>query len=283
MKYESEVKEKFTNIIQNFIDGNDEKFELSPNLNPNERRLIHEVAEELNIFHESEGVGRERHIVLKKKASSSSQTLSQKSTELSEKSSKKENVKPNVINTPTEPTVTHQTKNINIVTCSTCQKEMPKANIELHKLRCSVPKPVLVDNREKKPQKKKKDKKPKDSKESTEDDFDALCEEFQKMKNVCNFSAGCKTKVSVIGVDCVFCRVRFCLSHSMAELHGCGPAAKAAARKQLTADQKLYPGSGRPSNAMDPTKRAHIKRNLDKKLTGLADSRTKKSSSESKK
>ena len=128
---------------------------------------------------------------------------------------------------------------------------------------------------------KKKAKKGK-PKKSTEEDFDTICEEFENMNKVCNFT-GCKTKVSIIGANCAHCRVRFCLNHSMAELHGCGEAARIAARQQLFKDKQVVPGSGSLKKGMDPTKRAQIQRKLDKKLDNLADSRKPKAPSKSNK
>ena len=52
----------------------------------------------------------------------------------------------------------------------------------------------------------------------------------------------------------------------MPEIHGCGDAAKSAARQQISRDGKLYSGSGRPSMLPDPTRKAQLQRRLDKKL-----------------
>ena len=49
------------------------------------------------------------------------------------------------------------------------------------------------------------------------DDFDELVEMFQKSNNVCNFK-GCKVLVKTLGQNCEFCRNRFCLNHSLAEV-----------------------------------------------------------------
>ena len=67
---------------------------------------------------------------------------------------------------------------------------------------------------------------------SSDDDFESLCEEFQKLDQVCNFPK-CKKLVSTLGVTCKFCGLRFCLNHSMPEIHGCGEEARKAARQQI--------------------------------------------------
>lgn len=40
-----------------------------------------------------------------------------------------------------------------------------------------------------------------------EDEIDKLLESFNKLDTVCNFEK-CKTPVSVLGVNCNFCRIR---------------------------------------------------------------------------
>lgn len=53
-------------IVISFLKSSDQTFEFPPNLNSFERRLIHEICEVHGLQHESQGEGKERHIVLKK-------------------------------------------------------------------------------------------------------------------------------------------------------------------------------------------------------------------------
>ena len=92
----------------------------------------------------------------------------------------------------------------------------------------------------------------------------------------------CKEPVATLNVTCKFCRLRFCFSHGMPEVHGCGEAAKRAARQQISRDGKLFSGSGRPNMLPDPTKKAQLQRKLDKKLTEKSDERRTKPSKKSK-
>ena len=62
----------------------------------------------------------------------------------------------------------------------------------------------------------------------------------------------------------------------MPEVHGCGDAAKKAARQQISRDGKLFSGSGRPTTLPDPTKKAQLQRKLDKKLTEMSGERRTK-------
>ena len=66
---------------------------------------------------------------------------------------------------------------------------------------------------------------------------------------------------------------RFCLAHGLPEAHGCGDAARRAARQQISRDGKLYSGSGRPDMKPDPVRKAQLQRKLDKKLNELGDDR----------
>ena len=73
------------------------------------------------------------------------------------------------------------------VKCQKCFKNVPTANYELHKARCTV---QLLNGEELKVKeaKPKKGKKKGGKKEDTgEEDFDSLCSEFQKLDKVCNY------------------------------------------------------------------------------------------------
>ena len=119
--------------------------------------------------------------------------------------------------------------------------------------------------------KKKKNHKKKIAQES--EDIDKLLATFDKIDNVCNLQ-GCKTKIAVLGVQCDHCRLRFCIGHGLPEAHGCGEAARKAARQQIARDGQLFPGSGRPSHKPDPVRKAQLQRKLDKKLEEMQEGRT---------
>ncbi|ESN99731.1 hypothetical protein HELRODRAFT_176491 [Helobdella robusta] len=132
---------------------------------------------------------------------------------------------------------------------------------------------------------KKKRNKKSSSRQETEDStndvaggaagFDEIIKAAQLQNSTCS-KEGCNAKVTVLGQNCAFCRQRFCLNHHLAEAHGCGEAAKRAARKQLATDQKLYPGSGVPPKTLKPDKRAQLKSKLNKKLEKLTSERVGK-------
>ncbi|KAI8815771.1 uncharacterized protein EV422DRAFT_572470 [Fimicolochytrium jonesii] len=67
-------------------------------------------------------------------------------------------------------------------------------------------------------------KTPKNSASAGEDDLDALVRQIENADippappNQCA-AAGCKAKTHIAGVDCGFCKRRFCLAHRLPETH----------------------------------------------------------------
>ena len=134
-----------------------------------------------------------------------------------------------------------ETDTVSFVDCPTCKKRIPKSNYELHELRCRKnpppPPPKSAahvtpgQNGVSSKSAKSKSKQQKDLlRETATDDFDELLRLADKMNNVCN-QKGCKTNIHVLGQECDFCNHRFCLHHHMPEIHGCGDAARAKAKK----------------------------------------------------
>ena len=87
---EEVLKVQFKNLIEEFIGSADTFKHLPSDLNPNERRLMHECADLFNIIHLSEGQGKERHIVLKKFISTDNGNF--------KKAEEKENLFPQMMN-----------------------------------------------------------------------------------------------------------------------------------------------------------------------------------------
>ena len=166
--------------------------------------------------------------------------------------------------------------------CSICQKEIPNSNFTLHQLRCAPPKvdakpaPVKDDKVRAPSAKSKKKKDKKKTPGPPEEDFDALIASAMQMNSSCH-SPRCKENATILGQNCMYCVKRFCLKHHMAEMHGCGAAAKSHARQMISREGVLYRGSGIPDKKPDPTKRAHLQRKFDKKLDALTADRKAKS------
>ena len=161
--------------------------------------------------------------------------------------------------------------------CDKCQRVMPADNLALHQLRCTgntaAVKPPQRPASAKGKSKKKKQKNA--APEEEEEDFDALIEAAIKENRSCAFKK-CKASTATLGQNCEFCAKRYCLQHHIPEVHGCGDAAKSRARMLISREGKLYQGSGVPDKKLDPVKRAHLQRKLDKKLQEKTDERALK-------
>ena len=257
LKDDSETRAKFEAIVTEFVESHKSSLALSTDLNSHDRLLVHEIAEKLGLCHESVGQGKNRHICLKKQKP-------EKDRECEEREKK-------------EPSKS------DLVKCSTCQREVPRANIELHKIRCKKPESGGAAELKQKQQniskakvkKAKKDKKEEEGDE--EEDIDKLLQSFSRLDTVCNATGkGCKAKTATLGANCEHCRLRFCLAHAQPEVHGCGDAARRAARLAITRDGRLYPGSWRPPTRPDPARKAQLQRKLDKRLGEMSDGRKAK-------
>lgn len=250
-------RQQMQKLVNDFIsDASQTVLHCSWDYTTYQRMLLHELAEKAKLGHASQGEGKKRHIVLTKPTTT-----------------------PDLLPTKTANAENAVIKDDTNVICSTCSQKVPKSNIQLHKLRCCVEKKPL----EEKPKAsttnaKKKSKKKATAAEKEEEDIDKLLAAFDKIDNVCN-GEGCKAKIATLGVQCDHCRLRFCLKCGLPEAHGCGQAARIAARQQLSRDGQLYPGSGRPNFKPDPVKKAQLQRKLDKKLDEMQGARKPKKKS----
>ncbi|XP_074129809.1 DNA-binding protein SMUBP-2 [Sminthopsis crassicaudata] len=110
---------------------------------------------------------------------------------------------------------------------------------------------------------------------AAEEDFDALISAAIKADSTCGFS-GCRASVVTLGQLCPHCAHRFCLRHHIPEVHGCGEKARAQARQRISREGVLYAGSGTKAKGPDPVKRVHLQRRLDQKLVELSSQRKSK-------
>ena len=93
-------------------------------------------------------------------------------------------------------------------------------------------------------------------------ELDALLAEVTLADNTCHFPQ-CSKHINLIGFQCKFCKTRYCMEHSLAEVHGCGDAAKLQARKDLEREarqkgSKYYGATG--------IRRSQLQTKLTKKL-----------------
>jgi len=293
----AERKKSVQDQIEAFVKSKTKELSFPPELSSFERMLVHEVAETMGLLHESQGEGAERRIVVRKKGGGGGgEVLVRKEVKESDKRENKTNCDKHSLNEAVEVKgsgLEESDPPANHINCSQCKKNVPMMNFELHTVRCAAQ--LLKEKKEKaeldyfnsmqsqadleatKAKKNKKKKKPHQKENiGSEDDFDSLCEQFQSLDKVCNFPR-CKTLVATLGVTCKFCGVRFCLTHSMAEVHGCGEEARSSARRQVAREGAVNPGSGSNHNKpLDAAKRAQLARKLDKKVNEQESQRQRK-------
>lgn len=156
-----------------------------------------------------------------------------------------------------------------MVFCDKCNTKVPNNNYQLHLGRCRSVKTSEKQNSSSQTLnnsiKKKKKKKELSVKSEIDDDIDT----FVKETSNCGF-AKCKANIKTIGQKCQFCQQMFCLSHHIAEVHGCGKEAKIKARQDIA----KY-GANMPKK-MNETKKSQVQKKLNNKIEELEDSRKKK-------
>lgn len=287
--------------------------EFPASLTAYERLMVHQWAEERGFHHRSIGENHERRIVVQmkvvepKKVDLSEEVTSAKQTEEEEttveslnegvdqlelESTESKKSKKKKRNRKTENKTESETPSskpscskpaapaapvIPIVTevkCPTCKKEMPQSNLALHQLRCKV---VEEPGPSVRPKQKKPPVKPlpkTGAKEDEEEDVDKILSEFRQVDNVCNY-ATCKTGISLLGQLCAQCNRRFCLSHHLPEVHGCGDAIRRQVRSITIQQGFISAGSlAAKPKAIDSAKRAHLQRRLDKKIQDMSTKRS---------
>uniref|UniRef100_T1KDB9 AN1-type domain-containing protein n=2 Tax=Tetranychus urticae TaxID=32264 RepID=T1KDB9_TETUR len=267
-----DIVRKIRQKLVKFQSSSEVKLAFPPTLNSFERRIVHEIAEELQLKHESTGEGDKRHILVKKLIPKNSPTKSliaersdqdnpqqsdetclstevdtevdQSSNNLDEQQSKK------ISNKPANPKKSTEQKIV---------KEQPVAK-HVTNVQKKAPPVVLTKNFDL------------NNKLDKLEDFDEMLDLVKKMDSVC-FFVRCKVKTATLGQQCQFCNKRFCISHSMPEIHGCGDAVRAYARSTVRKEGKLYPGLGIPDKKPDPVKRRQLERKFNKKLEEMTSKR----------
>ncbi|KAJ8248898.1 hypothetical protein GJAV_G00228960 [Gymnothorax javanicus] len=258
-----------------------------PTLNSHARLLVHQISEELGLRHESQGEGKNRRIVVSKQEEGPEQP------DLTEQPGK---LLPSTDSTehPGQPpsSTEHQDQSASLEVsgkeASSPSSQLDLKNLHLERMQREQAKRNLKAQCNPTPA-----QPPKNSKRSAKgkghskastiestlvgDDFDALVEAAVKADSVCAM-AKCKASVLTMGQLCPFCNRRYCLSHHIPEVHGCGDSAKAHAKMGRSKDAALHATGAK--KALDPNKKAHLQRRLDTKLKDLAAQRKVKSKPE---
>lgn len=237
-------------IIDSLNDTNKREHTFSSKLNARQRRIVHEMAEKYNIYHLSYGEDENRQIKISRfplkepivkpveaigtfdvvsvteslndfKINKSIETQNENRYDaLAKVESKNEDVvHRSTISSAIITTSETSSKKEVMKKCSNCLKEILIQNYQMHELNCikmtQAKAAATTTSDESKKSKVKKNK----LECVKSDDFDELINVCNELNNVCNY-VGCKTKVQVLGQTCTYCRRRFCLTHSLAEVHG---------------------------------------------------------------
>ncbi|KAM5138011.1 DNA-binding protein SMUBP-2 isoform 1-T1 [Mantella aurantiaca] len=265
------AKSKLQEEIEDFITAHDKTQIIFPStLTSHDRLLVHQIAEKCGLQHVSTGDGRNRCITLSKhnvasaKAVSHSIDASGSQKSLQPQTSEKE---------AEEKEIRHKAAPSNLDLKRLHMERMQREKDKLEekakiKKEAAVPK---VAEKKTMDAKRKGGNNP-EAERSDMDNFDALLAETVKADNTCGFGK-CKTSVVTVGDFCIHCNKRFCLSHHIPEVHGCGERAKARARTRISREGVIYAGSGNKDHSLDPTKKAHLHRKLDKKINELSSQR----------
>ncbi|KAH0621033.1 hypothetical protein JD844_022038 [Phrynosoma platyrhinos] len=275
-----EVKEhlcKHKARILEFLDSSESQLDFPSSLNAHDRLLIHQLAEEYGLQHISLGEGKERFISIRRKTAATNVSLGDVKACGQEVSPKAPSPPREISGHIEERVSSASTDKVDLKTLHMERMQREKARRDER----TKQSPQLNVNLQEITGKKHKNEtkgKPavKTRAESVpEEDFDAMISAAIKADNTCGFSK-CKASITTLGQLCLHCNKRYCLSHHIPEIHGCGEKAKAHARHKISREGVLYPGSGSKDKSLDPAKRAHLQRRLDKKLSELTSQRKSK-------
>ncbi|NXD70985.1 SMBP2 protein, partial [Eolophus roseicapillus] len=249
-----------------FLEGSEVRLDFPPSLNAHERMLVHQMAEELGLQHGSTGEGRDRFISVRRKEPGEP-TLPAAAFPSEQHPLPQPQHPSSETPAPAEPGGSSQgSGKVDLKALHLERVQREKARREEAARKAQEPRASS----------RKKDKgEAKGKPAEAEEDIDALISAAVKADNTCGFPR-CKANVSTLGQLCHHCHRLFCLSHHIPEVHGCGDKAKAQARQRISREGVLYPGSGSKDNSLDPAKRAHLQRRLDKKLSELTSQRKSK-------
>ncbi|XP_075784448.1 DNA-binding protein SMUBP-2 [Pelodiscus sinensis] len=267
----------FRVMIVEFLKSSKMQMDFPSSLNSHDRMLVHQLAEDYGLQHVSTGERRERYISISKKTTTISS--SPVHTDDSEQSPPSESQSPGkealVPDKKRESSMSSQKVDLKTLHLERLQRETAKKEERARKNQ-----ELSINLQEIAGRKHKNETKGKATVKIAADttageDIDALISAAVKVDNTCGFPR-CKASVTTMGQLCLHCNKRYCLSHHIPEIHGCGEKAKAQARQRISREGILYAGSGSKDKSLDPAKRAHLQRRLDKKLNELTSQRKSK-------
>ncbi|XP_037307190.1 DNA-binding protein SMUBP-2 [Pungitius pungitius] len=259
------------------------ELQFPPSFNSHDRLLVHQIAEELGLVHESKGEAKERCVsVCRPPASAPAQRPPRGGGGEEEEVvvvRKDEGAQEESIPNPQREPLCQPPLDLKRLHLERMQREQQKRDEHAQQKKQQINFPPAQSS-----------KKPKSAKGKTrvktgacgiaaaaapDDDFDTLINAVIKADSVCSF-VKCKASVRTLGQLCLFCNRQYCLSHHIPEVHGCGDEAKSHARMRISKEGVLYAGSGKKDKSMDPNKKAYLQRKLDSKLKDMSSQRKPK-------
>lgn len=268
----AEIREQVDNFLK---DINRSELQFPSSFNSHDRLLVHQIAEELGLVHESRGEGKDRCItVYRPPGSAPAKEPTQAQAQEEEEEAREDKTIPDPQSEkPCRPPL--DLKNLHLERMKREQQKREE-HAQQKKQQNSVP-PAQTQSSKKAKGKNRTKAGASDiaAAAAPEDDFDTLINAVVKAESVCSF-VKCKASVLTLGQLCMFCNRQYCLSHHIPEVHGCGDKAKSHARMRISKEGVLYAGSGKKDKSMDPNKKAYLQRKLDSKLKDMASQRKPK-------
>ncbi|NXX10761.1 SMBP2 protein, partial [Podargus strigoides] len=258
---------RFQAMLVAFLESSERQLDFPPTLSSHQRLLVHRLAEQLGLQHGSSGEGRDRYLRVHKKEPAEPSLPT--GTPPSEQLPLPQPQLPSRKTVPAEPGGSREGSgkvDLKALHLERGQREERRREEAARKEPSAGPRGSS----------RKKDKSQGKGRSLSgsvaEEDLDALISAAIKADSTCGFPR-CKASVTTLGQLCLHCRRRYCLGHHVPEAHGCGDAAKAQARQRVSREGVLGPGSSPREKPLDPAKRAHLQRRLDKKLSELTSQR----------
>lgn len=201
-----------------------------PSLTSYHRLIVHQLAEELRLEHVSRGEGAERFIEVGLRSQHAHEHLSREPSPAAEALNDPQTPTPiqQHIETPMQKLQTSPSAGVNSYQQGSAYKP-----INLYAEQGSAYKPTPSEKPVAASKRSEKSKKLGRAAAATRDeseDIDALLKQHVLESKKCGF-AGCKDSTDLMGRTCPYCRSRFCIKHAQPEIHGCGEAAAAEAKK----------------------------------------------------
>ncbi|XP_052552136.1 DNA-binding protein SMUBP-2 isoform X1 [Tympanuchus pallidicinctus] len=269
---------KFKAVLEAFLESGETQLDFPSSLSPHDRMLVHLLAEEHGLQHISTGEGRDRYISIRKKELGQA-VVARAVTPREQQPPPQPQDSSGEAPAPAEPGGR-----------SECSGKVDLKRLHLERFQREKARQEEMAKKEQESSagtrgssSRKKDKSDCKGKtvakttadSASEEDIDALISAAVKADNTCGFPH-CKASVTTLGHFCPHCNRRYCLNHHIPEVHGCGDKAKAHARQWISREGVLYAGSSPKDKSLDPAKRAHLQRRLDKKLSDLTNQRKSK-------